>query len=213
MDLTDLRIYMRSEETDGDTPVWQLVIDSARQCGIVESRAIEGLLGVGSRGMIKPSNWVMQRQIPVILDCRGSAESINAFIVNGLALHLRNGTAVSEAYGQLDRGTIEAGLPNAATELGSMLRLNVGDTENYEGTVLHEAIIHIVRGLGCAGATVYRGDDPNAENGLPLVIEVVDQPGAVAELARCIGDIVDPDRIVSKQVAIVRWATNAVQPR
>ena len=65
--------------------------------------------------------------------------------------------------------------------------------------------IHIVRGLGLAGATVYHDDARDINGELPLVIEVVDLPPAVAELARCLGDLVDPTRIVTKQVAMMRW--------
>jgi PII-like signaling protein len=205
----DLRIYLRAVEAGGDMPSWQPLIDAARGCGVAETRVIEGLLGVGSRGMVKPSNWVMRREIPVIVDLRGNAESINVFLGEKLSQVLPSGTAASEAYAGLDRQTIDAGLPNFSAELGAMLRLTVGDNENYDGTVLHEAVIHVVRGLGLAGATVYRGDMPDANEELPVVIEVVDLPPAVAELARCLGDIVEASRIVSTQVAMIRWSAAA----
>jgi PII-like signaling protein len=136
---------------------------------------------------------------------------MNAFVGERLSEVLQSGTAASEAYGALDPETVHEGLPNFSAALAAMLRLTIGDNENYEGTVLYEAVIHIVRGLGMAGATVYRGDTQDANGEAPIVVEVVDLSPAVAELARCLGDLVDPARIVTRQVAMMRWHAAPVE--
>jgi PII-like signaling protein len=202
----DLRLYLRAVEAGSDAPSWQPIIDAARRCGVTEARVIEGLLGVGSRGMVKPSNWIMRREIPVIVELRGSPASVNQFISERLSDVVQRGTAASEAYGALDRDAVHQALPNLSADLAAMLRLIVAESENFEGTILHEAVIHIVRGLGLAGATVYRGNTTDANGERPVVIEVVDLPPAVAELARCLGDLVDPARITTTQVAMIRWS-------
>jgi PII-like signaling protein len=124
---------------------------------------------------------------------------------------LQSGTAASEAYGALDAETVHDALPNLSADLAAMLRLTVEDDESYEGTALHEAVIHVVRGLGVAGATVYRGHTVDKSDERPLVIEVIDLPPAVAELARCLGDLVDPARIMTRHVAMMRWHAPAPQ--
>lgn len=207
----DLRIYMRAVEAGSDLPSWKPVVAAARACGITETRVVEGLLGVGTRGMVKPSNWVMRRHIPVIVELRGSPASMNTFVSERLSEVVQSGTAASEAYGALDADTVHDGLPNLSAELAAMLRLTIGDNENYEGTVLYEAVIHIVRGLGLAGATVYRDDSVHASSEASIVIEVVDLPPAIAELARCLGDLVDPGRITTRQVAMMRWHAAPVE--
>ena len=70
---------------------------------------------------------------------------------------------------------------------GVLLRVFVGDSDHFEGKRLHEAIVHKVRELGLAGATVLRGVEGFGANSVihrpglfeystdaPIVVEVVD---------------------------------------
>ena len=144
----DLRLYLRAVEVGGGAPGWQPIIDAARGCGITEARIIEGLLGVGSRGMVKPSNWVMRREIPIIIALRGSAVSVNQFISERLSDIVQSGTAASETYA-LDRDAVHAALPNLSADPAAMLRLTIAESENFEGTKGNERDSHCARiGIG-----------------------------------------------------------------
>jgi PII-like signaling protein len=68
------------------------------------------------------------------------------------------------------------------------LRIHCGETDQWEGHPLYEAIVHLLRDRGIAGATVVRGIEGfgraarihttrilRLSEDLPIVIEVVDQ--------------------------------------
>lgn len=74
------------------------------------------------------------------------------------------------------------------TGQGKMLRIYIGETDQWRGEPLYHAIVKKAHGLGLAGATVLRGIEGFGANSriqttrilrlsedLPLVIEIVDR--------------------------------------
>jgi uncharacterized protein len=70
---------------------------------------------------------------------------------------------------------------------GKLLRIFVGESDSCDGRPLYEAIVHKVRELGLAGATVWRGIESygarsrihtakilRLSEDLPMIIEIVD---------------------------------------
>ena len=70
-----------------------------------------------------------------------------------------------------------------------LLRIFIGESDRYEGKPLYEAIVHLARQKGIAGATVLRGlmgfgADSRMHTAkilrfsedLPIVVEIVDKP-------------------------------------
>jgi uncharacterized protein len=70
---------------------------------------------------------------------------------------------------------------------GKLLRIFLGEADRYEGQQLYEAIVHLARSRGLAGATVLRGVEGfgahskihkakilELSEDLPIVIEIVD---------------------------------------
>jgi hypothetical protein len=74
------------------------------------------------------------------------------------------------------------------TGTGLLARIYIGETDAWHGRPLYEAIVHLLRERGLAGATVIRGIEGfgakqhlhttrilSLSNDLPILIEVVDQ--------------------------------------
>lgn len=72
---------------------------------------------------------------------------------------------------------------------GQLLKIYIGERDQYQGEPLHHAIVVKARKMGLAGATVYRGEEGfgghsrlhtanilRLSEDLPLVIEIVDRP-------------------------------------
>ncbi len=88
---------------------------------------------------------------------------------------------------------------------GQLLKLYIGERDQYRGIPLYHAIVMRAREMGIAGATVYRGLEGygagsrvhtanilRLSEDLPVIIEIVDSPDRIAalipELDRMVGE-------------------------
>ena len=78
---------------------------------------------------------------------------------------------------------------------GQLLKIYIGERDQYRGTPLYHAIVVKARQMGIAGATVYRGLEGfggasrvhtanilRLSEDLPVIIEIVDSPERIATL-------------------------------
>ncbi len=78
---------------------------------------------------------------------------------------------------------------------GKLIRIFLGEADRYRGRQLYEAIVHLARSKGMAGATVLRGVEGfgarsrihkakilELSEDLPIVVEIVDTSERVEEL-------------------------------
>ncbi|MCL5676736.1 MAG: DUF190 domain-containing protein [Firmicutes bacterium] len=89
--------------------------------------------------------------------------------------------------------------------MGQLLKIYVGERDQYRGQPLYHAIVVKARQMGIAGATVYRGLEGygarsrlhadsvfRLSRDLPVIIEIVDSPerlvGLVPELDRMVAE-------------------------
>lgn len=105
---------------------------------------------------------------------------------------------------------------------GKMLKVYVGETDQYQGQPLYHAIVLKARQLGLAGATVCRGIEGFGANSrihttnilrlsedLPLTIEIVDAPERIERLMKELNGMVQEGLVVTMDVDIVKYARNA----
>ena len=88
---------------------------------------------------------------------------------------------------------------------GLLARIYIGESDTWHGRPLYEAIVHLLRDRGLAGATVIRGIEGfgarqhlhtarilSLSTDLPVLIEVVDQEdrirGVLPEIDAMVGD-------------------------
>ncbi|NJE61224.1 DUF190 domain-containing protein [Thermococcus sp. 21S7] len=97
------------------------------------------------------------------------------------------------------------------------LRIYIGENDRFEGKPLYKAIVEKLRGMGIAGATVYRGiygfgkksrvhsaDVMRLSTDLPIVIEVVDRG---YKIERAINEVkpMIRDGMITVEPTIVVW--------
>lgn len=101
-------------------------------------------------------------------------------------------------------------------EDGSLLRIFIGESDEYEGRPLYEAIVLMLRREGLAGATVFRGIEGfgassairtarvlRLSEDLPIVIECVDRRAAVERVLPILDEMVT-EGLVTIEKADVR---------
>lgn len=103
---------------------------------------------------------------------------------------------------------------------GQLLRIYIGESDQYRGQPLYHALVLKVRELGLAGATVFRGVEGFGANSrihtanilrlsqdLPVVVEVVDKPERIALLLPVLDEMVREGLIITlSDVHIIKYA-------
>ena len=107
---------------------------------------------------------------------------------------------------------------------GELLRVFVGESDQWHGRPLHEAILLAAREQGLAGATVVRGlagfgatsrihtvKILRLSEDLPMVIEIVDQPEKIQAFLPTIDQMVSEGMVTLEKVNVLIYRHNASQ--
>lgn len=106
--------------------------------------------------------------------------------------------------------------------MGLLARIYVGESDHWHGRPLYEAIVHLVRERGLAGATVLRGIEGfgarqhvhttrilSLSSDLPVLIEVVDEEAKVRAILPELDAMVRDGLITLERVEIVVYRATA----
>lgn len=99
-----------------------------------------------------------------------------------------------------------------------LLRLMIGESDEFEGRPLHEALVFKAREMGLAGATVLRGAMGfgrssrmhtakilRLSDDLPLVIEVIDTENQIARLLAEAEPMLGSCLVTLEKIRVVRY--------
>jgi len=101
------------------------------------------------------------------------------------------------------------------TKKAKLLRLHVGEADQYNGKPLYEAIVHRCKELKIAGATVFRGLEGFGESAethrhhmmrkdQPIVVTIVDTAENLERLIPELEDMMDTGMIATSDVDYIR---------
>jgi PII-like signaling protein len=205
-----LRIYLESADRTPHTPTYQRIVRAARHENLAGATTLRGILGFGAHGLIKRTTWSIVEHVPVIIEIVDRPEKITAFVSGPLAQLVPRALATLERAsvmmyrhrgddpsGRLNLGSLLKPLSTVppipasehmqVNENGVLLRVFVGESDQFEGRPLYEAIVRKAQDLHLAGATVLRGSEGfgahsvvheskllELSRDLPVVIELVD---------------------------------------
>ena len=102
-----------------------------------------------------------------------------------------------------------------------LLRIFIGEADRYEGQPLFEAIVHLARKKGLAGATVLRGflgfgahsrmhtaKILRLSEDLPIVIEIVDAPEKIQTLLPELDHMIEEGMVTLEKVNVIAYRYN-----
>ncbi len=103
---------------------------------------------------------------------------------------------------------------------GKLLKIFIGETDQWHGEPLYHAIVMKLKQEGMAGATVIRGIEGYGANSrlhtakilrlsedLPIVIEVIDTPERISRIISVLDEMIQEGlMIVLEDVEIVKYA-------
>src|SRR5688572_2652055 len=91
-----LRVYLRGADQPPHMPTYERVVKAARNSGLAGATVLEGILGFGSRGLLRPSAWSLLESRPVIVEIVDRPERISRFIAAALDASMSDGLATLE---------------------------------------------------------------------------------------------------------------------
>jgi uncharacterized protein len=107
-----------------------------------------------------------------------------------------------------------------------MLRIHFGESDQWQGKPLHEAIVAKCQELGIAGATVYRGIEGYGSStrirrervwklsrDAPMMVSIVDTEEQIAKLLPHLDAMVGEGLIAASKVQAIRYTREAKQPK
>jgi hypothetical protein len=102
----------------------------------------------------------------------------------------------------------------------TLLRIFIGESDEFDGRPLYEAIVLKARETGLAGATVLRGPMGFGRSSrlhttkvlrlsqdLPLVIEIVDTPDKIEAFAAALNGMMGSGLVTTEKVRVLRYGT------
>ena len=105
---------------------------------------------------------------------------------------------------------------------GLLARIYIGESDTWHGKPLYEAIVHLLRERGLAGATVIRGIEGFGAkhhlhttrilaltSDLPVLIEVVDQEDRLRQILPEIDAMVGDGLITLEKVEVIAYRAQA----
>ena len=104
---------------------------------------------------------------------------------------------------------------------GLLVRIYIGESDTWHGWPLYEAIVHLLRERGLAGATVLRGIEGfgakahlhttrilRLSEDLPVLIEVVDQEDRLRPILGELDGMVGDGLITLERVEVIAYRAN-----
>jgi PII-like signaling protein len=215
-------IYINEDARHHLTPLHDAILTFLMHHGVSGATATRALSGFGSHRVLHtPSVEVLAEHLPVrieFVEATGKVEellpALYDMVSDGL-IEVQDTVVV--------RNTRKAAKSEPATAHerrqgpAQMLRVFLGEADQWHGEPLYEAIVNKLRMLEIAGATVYRGILGYGAKGhehkrsflhiskdLPIMISVVDTPEKITLAAEAVESMLDDGLIVLSNAEMVR---------
>jgi uncharacterized protein len=246
-----LRVSLRNTDKYG---WWQPAADAlaerARHDGLAGATVLRGIFGLDVTGrLLERGTWSLAEHVPVVVEIVDGPAAIGRFL-DAIAEIVPEGLATLER-GHVLRYRAEAvasgggrlAVPGPVTPLstlpspeefpamklsedGQLLRVFIGESDEWQGTPLYRAIVLKARELGLAGATVLKGAMGFGANSrvhttklldlstdMPILIEIVDSAEKVGALLPFLDEVVIEGLITIEAVRVLRYRHRENKPR
>jgi PII-like signaling protein len=238
-----LRVACRNTDSYRLGSLAEAVAHRAKQAGLAGATVLEGLYGTDVNcQLLARRRWSLVQHFPVVIEMVDGAAAIGGFlpVVLGMlgeglvTLERAHVLAYRHSKAQQDRvsgrlslpGGIEplSTLPSSSecpamqnSEEGKLLRIFIGENDQFDGKPLYKAIVARAMELGVCGATVFRGSlgfgahstlhsaslvDVGSD--LPLVVEIVDASDKIESLLPFLDEVVAEGLVTTEDVRMIR---------
>src|SRR2546421_11108278 len=91
-----LRVYLRNADRAPHVPTWERLLKAARSQGLRGATVLRGILGFGSRGVLRAGAWSLVEHVPIIVVFVDRPQRITSFLQGPMAELMTSGMATLE---------------------------------------------------------------------------------------------------------------------
>src|SRR5882724_5547778 len=215
-------IYVNEDARHRHGPLYEAILMFLLHKGVAGATASRCMAGFGAHHIMHtPNVEALAEHLPIRVEFVESAAKVDELlptlydmVADGL-IEMQDTTVVKQA---MAGRVAEPKQPHEAKRgRATMMRVFLGEADQWHGEPLHEAIVKRLRMMEIAGATVYRGILGYGAKGhthkqsfmhisrdLPLMICVVDTPEKLAEASAAIEAMMEDGLIVFSDVEMIR---------
>jgi PII-like signaling protein len=206
--------------------VYNALLDLFRHKGLAGATVSRGIAGFTGRGAIRTiDSEVLASSLPVRIEVVDTPEAIARVLPDVYEIVERGLVELQDTH--IVKLTDSAGAETANKEgelvrlIGKarMLRIHIGEKDQWEGEALYEAIVKRARMLDIAGATVYRGilgygahkrvhkhKTLTFSHDDPILVSIVDEEKKIDELLSALDSMVTGGCLIAiSDVTVVKY--------
>ncbi len=228
-----LVIYVSEQDRFEGRLVHERLLELFHEHGCAGATVTKGVAGFGPHGVFRRRRALaLTEDLPIRIEVVEEASTIDRLlpfvydIVEEGLVELLETTVVKYARRGEPPRPGRPGPPHVKLEgRAKMLRIFVGESDEWEGVPLHEAIVKRFRMLDLAGATVeqgllgygasgrvHRGGFLHFSTDLPVVITVVDTEEQVRRVLPVLDEMVAEGLVVLSDVDIIAYRGGSADP-
>ena len=215
-------IYVNEDAKYHHSPLYEAILMFLLHKGVAGATASRSMAGFGAHHVLHtPNVEALAEHMPIRIEFIETAAKVDELlptlyemVADGL-IEMQDTTVVKQA---MVRRSAEPRQPHESKRgKATMMRVFLGEADQWHGEPLHEAIVKRLRLMEIAGATVYRGILGYGAKGhthkqsfmhisrdLPVMISVIDTPEKLAEASAVVEGMIEDGLIVFSDVEMIR---------
>ena len=223
-------IYVNEDAKHHLTPLYDAVMEFLLHRGVAGATVTRAMAGFGSHRVVHtPEVEALGEHLPIRIEFIETPEKTDELlptlydmVTDGL-IEVQDTTVVKAVRKERKPATQPA--HHGRREPARLLRIYIGEADQWNGEPLYDAIVKQLRMTDIAGATVYRGILGYGAKGhthkesfwhrsrdLPVMISVIDSAGKIAAAAEAIEAMMGDGLIVISDVEMIRLVRGAEAP-
>ena len=217
-------IYVNEDTRHHMEPLWRAVFTYLQHKNLAGATVLRPLMGFGSHHHRHSMEMeATMEHMPIRVEFVDTAERVNEvlptlydMVQDGL-IEVQDTAVIKSVMGE--RPNEEASQRSEVRGAAKMMRIFLGEADQWGGEPLHEQLLNKLRMMDIAGATVYRGilgygakghthraHFVNVSHDLPLMIAVIDKEEKIESAITAVTPMIGDGLIVLSDVDVIRLA-------
>jgi PII-like signaling protein len=224
-------IYLSEGSTHHGVPTYSSILDYLFFRGVSGATVLKGVAGFGADHHMHSSSFVeISDHLPLKIEFIETREKVDQLLGK---LEEMAGSGMIELQETTVAKPAQASKPKKAPPPGhvkiegkaKMMRIYIGESDQWQGKPLHQALVRAMRANDLAGVTVYRGilgygahrrvhkEKPlNLSHDGSIMLSVVDTEEKLQGFLPLVDQMVFEGLVVLSEVDIIKYAHRAVEP-
>jgi PII-like signaling protein len=214
-------IYINEDAQYHRTPLYSAILEFLLNHGVAGATASRAMAGFGSQRVLHTVHVeALAEHLPIRIEFVDNAGKVDDLLptlydmVSDGHIDVQETTVVKSGV----RRQPKAAPPHEArTTPARLMRIYIGEADEFDGEPLYDAIVKRLRMMEISGATVYRGILGYGAKGhqhkerflhlsrdLPVMIAVVDEPGKIEAAREAVTEMIGDGLVVTSEVEMIR---------